>query len=138
MATMTGRRMGWRSFKGPNFPSYQIAKLDTDRKLQWHAHCGTRAQLRNLRQKCRHILDAKDDETKLMGQRVIEAVKDEPKPEFGALHLIAAALDIANDTDVTWLDAMQYLLDKFEERQHEQRIPDGTIDDGSDLPPSTK
>ena len=135
---MTGRRMGHVRFKGPAFPSYIKAKLDTTQKLQWNPHCGTRQQLRYLHQKCRHILDAKDDETKLMGQRVIEAVKDEPKPEFGALHLIAAALDIASDTDVTWLDAMQYLLDKFEERQHEQRIPDGTVDDGSDLPPSTK
>jgi hypothetical protein len=114
---MSGRRMGHKRFKGPSFPSYVTAQLDLKQKMQWLPHCGTRAQFRNLRQKCRRILDSKEDEIKLMGQRVIEAVKDEPNPEFGALHLIAAALDIEADTGEPWLTCMQYLLDKFAERE---------------------
>jgi hypothetical protein len=90
------------------------ARPDYSRKMQWHAHCGTRAQLRNLRQRAHKILDSKDPEIVMIGQRVIEATKDEPNPLFGALHLINAGLEAAEQTETTWVVAMRYLLDEFE------------------------
>jgi hypothetical protein len=121
---VSGRRLNHLNFKGPYFRSYQTAQLDTTQKLQWHAHCGTRVQLRNLRQKCRPILDSKDPEIKAMGQQLIAAVQEEPNPEFGALHLIAAALDASADTGTTWVEAMAYFLRKFQEMETNAKLPD--------------
>jgi hypothetical protein len=84
-------------------------------KMQWKAHCGRKAQLRNLRQVCRKILESKDSAVQIQVERVIEATKTEPMPEFGKLHLIHSALDACDQTGEPWCVCMKYLMDKFED-----------------------
>jgi hypothetical protein len=70
--------------KGLVFPSYLTQRnraLDPP-KMQWKAHCGKKAQLRNLRQVCRKILESKDPAVQRQVERVIEATKTEPMAEF--------------------------------------------------------
>lgn len=82
--------------------------------MQWKAHCGKQAQLRNLRQVCRKILDAKDTATMASVARVVEGTKDEPMSEFGKLHLIHAGLDASDQTGESWNTTMNYLMDQFD------------------------
>jgi hypothetical protein len=110
---------------GPAFPSFKEAnrgRTSTPRSrtgllpagTQWAAHTNTRAQLRNLRRVCRPVLDAIDPDTVAARQRVIAATAGEPSPEFGALHLMYAALDASRQTGESWPVCLHYLLDKLE------------------------
>ena len=112
---MSGRRRPWLGFKGPMFKSYIDARIDAPPKPEFIRHSNTREQLRNLRNKCRHVIDDKDPEVVATGLRVLEAVRDEPVPEFGALHLMAAGIDKAEEEGTTWVQAMATLLDEFTE-----------------------
>jgi hypothetical protein len=85
--------------------------------MQWKAHCGKKAQLRNLRQVCRKILEATDSQTQSTVVRVTDATKNEPMPEFGKLHLIHAGLDASDQTGENWNTCMNYLMDKFDDMQ---------------------
>lgn len=100
-------------FKGPVFPSF-LNQQTSPPKMQWKAHCGKRAQLRNLRHACRPILESRDLEVQEQVRRVIEATKGEPMPEFGKLHLIYAAIDACDQTGELWKVCMKYLMDKFD------------------------
>lgn len=110
-------------FKGPVFPSFlnQRSTVNDPPRMQWKAHCGKQAQMRNLRQACHKIVTSKDVETQKQLARVIEATKNEPEPEFGKLHLIHAALDACDQTGEPWTVCMRYLMDKFDDMQADAR-----------------
>lgn len=103
-------------FKGPVFPSFRDQQTPKPRK-QWLPHSGTREQLQNLRRMCRPILASIEPDTVTARQRVIAATAGEPLPEFGALHLIYAAIDACDQTGEPWPVCMHYMLDKFEAGQ---------------------
>lgn len=106
--------------KGIVFPSYLHQNTAPQKpKMQWKAHCGQKAQLRNLRQACRAILNSKEPHVQVQVSRVIEATKDEPMPEFGKLHLIHAALDASSQTGELWHVCMRYFMDKYDAMQAE-------------------
>ncbi len=111
--------------KGPAFPSFEQQHGWRARKprsrngllpagTQWAAHTNTRAQLRNLRRVCRPVFDAIDPETMAARQRAFAATAGEPSPEFGALHLMYAALEASDQTGEPWPVCLHYLLDKLE------------------------
>lgn len=100
-------------FKGPAFPSYFNQSTPKDR-MQWKRHSNRHQQLRNLRNACRPILNSKDPATVVAVARVVNGVKDEPTPEFGKLHLVFAALDASDQTGESWVVAMNYLMDQFD------------------------
>lgn len=100
-------------FQGPAFPSYFDQRTPAPR-MQWKAHCGKRAQLRNLRHLAKPYLEDPDPAVQAAIQRITEATKNEPMPEFGKLHLIAAAYDAHDQTGESWLTAATYLMDKFD------------------------
>lgn len=100
--------------KGPVFPSYLNQKPEAKGKMQWKAHCNTRAAMRNLRHKCHRFLVSRDTEIVAQVDRVRNAVKDEPNPEFGLLHLLCAAVDASEGTGVAWAECMKYYMDQFD------------------------
>lgn len=105
-------------FKGPVFPSYLNQNVEPPKsRMQWKAHCGKKAQLRNLQHACRHILESKNPLIVEQVARVISAVKGEPMPEFGKLHLVYAALDACDQTGEPWYVCMKYLMDKFDDME---------------------
>lgn len=81
---------------------------------QWRAHCGKKAQLRNLKHLCKPVLDDHRPHVQVILERLWDAVKEEPEPTFGFLHLIHAAIDASDQTGETWATAMGYLLDQFD------------------------
>jgi len=84
----------------------------------WPAgHQGMAQRLRHLRHQIQPILDSKDPEVMATAARMIAAVKDEPNPEFSALHLAGAAIDAARERQQTWSDAMNFILDEYDRRQ---------------------
>lgn len=91
--------------------------LSTGVKHQYHAHCGAKAQLRNLRHKCASILKQTDSQSVTVRRRAFEATKDEPNPEYGRLHLMAAALDAADQTGESWVTCLHYFLERFEAQE---------------------
>lgn len=103
--------------KGPVFPSYLNQKGARSSHMQWKSHCGNRAALRNLRHKCHKFLISDEVEIATQRQRVRDAVKDEPSPEFGLLHLLCAAVDIADQTGQPWAVCMKYIMDRFDAAQ---------------------
>lgn len=108
--------------KGPVFPSYLNQHVGIDKpRMQWKAHCGARAQLRNLRQACKRVLESKDPEVQKQVARVIEATKVEPSPEFGKLHLIHAAQDACDQTGEPWEVCMRYLMDQYDNMQADRK-----------------
>lgn len=74
----------------------------------------TKQQLRNLRNKAKHIIDSNDPEIISVGDRVIRAVCDEPQPEYSALHLFCAAIDISEESGWPWIVCMTHIMDKFD------------------------
>lgn len=102
------------NLKGIVFPSYLKQNGPAPSRMQWKAHCGTRAALRNLRHKCHRYLVSDEVEIATQRQRVRDAVKDEPNPEFGLLHLMCAAVDTSEGTGLPWAECMKYYMDKFD------------------------
>jgi len=102
--------------KGPVFPSYLNQNTVQKPKAQWTRHQSTKQQLRHLRQRCGYLLDSKDPETIEVGDRVIRSVCEEPHPEYSALHLFNAGLELAEETGISWIMAMTYLMDRFDGR----------------------
>lgn len=100
-------------FKGPVFPSFRDQQTPQPRK-HWLPHQNTGEQLRRLRQVCRPILASIEPSIVTARQRVIAATAGEPLPEFGALHLINAAIDACDQTGEPWPVCMHYMLDKFD------------------------
>lgn len=119
---MKRRNIMPKQFKGLVFPSFHNQHHSEKKRMEWVPHSSTRQQMRNLRKKVQPIIDSKDPAVIAMGQKIIQAALDEPVPEFGSLHLMSAAMDISDDSGVPWVEAAQYLLDKFEE-QKDQHIP---------------
>lgn len=118
---MSGSRSRGRrqEIHGPIFKSF-YRQQDSPNKMQWKRHQGSRQQVRYLRHRCDHLLNSKDPAIIAVGDRVIMAVKDEPNPEYGALHLMAAGLDASEQTGVSWIDAMTYLLNKFDNMERDE------------------
>lgn len=105
-------------FNGPVFPSWRGTGGDqSGTRMQWKAHCGKSAQLRNLRQACAKVLKSKDPEVQRQVARVVEAVKHEPLPEFGKLHLVFAAIKACEDTGEKVETCMKYFMDKYDDIQ---------------------
>lgn len=70
---------------------------------------------KNLRNKCRWVLDSTDPAIKLAGARIIAAIREEPDPEYSALHLFCEAVDMFDQTGEHWDVCANYLMDKFDE-----------------------
>jgi hypothetical protein len=73
-------------------------------------------RLRHLRHVVQPILDSRDPDVMTTAARLIAAVKDEPNPEFSALHLAGAAIDAARERQQSWTDAMNFILDEYDRR----------------------
>jgi hypothetical protein len=121
---MSGRRYPGAGFKGIIFKSYLEANLTPTPKREYNAHNSTRAQIRNLRRRCKPVMDDRTPAICEMAANVITSVRDHPNPEFTALQLIGAALDASDDTGEPWLVCMQYILDKYQE------LADGRTEQG--------
>lgn len=100
--------------KGPVFPSYLKQGAARPSRMQWKAHCGTRASMRNLRHKCHRFLVSDEPEIAFQRERVRAATEEEPSPEFGLLHLLCAAVDISEATGESWEVCMKYIMDKYD------------------------
>lgn len=100
--------------KGPVFPSYLDQVGPRPSRNQWKAHCGKSASMRNLRHKAHKFLTSKDAVIVALVHRVEDAVREEPMPEFGKLHLICAAMDVSDQTGETWATCMKYFMDKYD------------------------
>jgi hypothetical protein len=102
--------------KGPWFPSHDRQhETSSKKKLVWLPNVqSTRQKKKNLRLKARRIIDSTDPQTIAVGDRVIRSVCEEPDPEYSALHLFCAALDVSDETGEPWTVCMTYLMDKFE------------------------
>lgn len=97
----------------------KLMQMTTGKKYEYHAHCGVKAQIRNLRHKCAGAL--KETGSQAVGARValVDAFRDEPNAEFGRLLLLSASLDAAAETGETWITCVHYFLGKFEERREQ-------------------
>lgn len=110
---MSGRRLG--CIKGPLFPSFQNQNTDPKKIMVWKPGTqSTRQQKKNLRNKARVIIDSKDPQIIATGDRVIRSVCAEPDPEYSALHLFCAAMDLSDDCGESWVTCMNHLMDTFE------------------------
>jgi hypothetical protein len=111
-------------FKGLVFKSW------TDRsgtpppsRMQWRSHTSTKAKLRNLYHACKPVLDATDSQTTAAVTRIAEAVSAEPMPQFGRLHLVFAAIEMAAETGESWPTCANYLMDKFDAMREGTDVP---------------
>lgn len=112
-------------FKGPVFASYRNPGAGGGMHKVWPpGHHGMRQRLRHLRHAVRPLLDSKDPAVMVVSARLIAAVKDEPNPEYSALHLAGAAIDAARERQQSWTDAMTFILDEFDRRHN---TPDATF-----------
>lgn len=108
--------MARHGLKGIVFPSYLNQNTGPKKPhMQWIRHQNKGQRIRNLKNACRHVLAAKDAETRGLLDRIRAAVKDEPEPEFGFLHLVFAAVDACDQTGEPWTVCMKYLMDKFDD-----------------------
>lgn len=114
--------------KGPVFASYLNQRSPTERaalgrppRMAWKRHCGSREALRNLRHACAKVLGSNDPADVKAVARVREAVKNEPLPEFGLLHLVSAALDACDQTGEAWRTCMNYLMDQFDAAEEDRK-----------------
>lgn len=113
------------TFKGPVFPSFRNPGAGGGMHKVWPpGHQGMAQRLRYLRRIVQPILDSRDPEVVATATRLIAAVKDEPNPEYSALHLAGAAIDAANARQQSWTDAMNFILDEFDRRHN---TPDATF-----------
>jgi hypothetical protein len=83
---------------------------------QWVAHCGKQQQRRNLRRACAAVYRLKDEWSLRALARLRESIKDDPDPLAAEYNLATAALEASRACETTWAEAMDRLLDKFEER----------------------
>lgn len=90
--------------------------------MQWKRHTNKRQAIRNLRNACRSILNSRKPEDVRAKARVMDAVKGEPEPEFGFLHLIYAAIDASDQTGESFATAMTYLMDQFDNMKEDSRV----------------
>ena len=83
---------------------------------QWLSHFGGLQRERLLRQRWHRIerLAARDPDAKAARERLLDAVQDEPAPEFAALQLGHSALIRADEQRVSWAVAMNAVLDELE------------------------
>lgn len=89
---------------------------------QWVAHVGRGERLRKLRQMARPALKLKDEASVKAVERIRLSTADEPEPEYAMLHLIAAALQSANDCKVDFAQAANFMMDRFDKAAE---VPDG-------------
>lgn len=82
---------------------------------QYTGFCGKGAQMRLLRQRFKRVQKLKDQPSLAALERLNQAVKDEPDPDFTRLHLAHVALQAAEDTGQTWAQCCVTMLDKFDE-----------------------
>jgi hypothetical protein len=118
-------------YKGKWMPSF-ARQLDTVNKkiLIWKPGAQSTKQCkRNLRTKVKHIIDSTDPVVISIGDRVIRSVCHEPDPEFTALHLFAAGLDMAVETSQPWVVCMNYLMDKFDGKIQTSELEVTVIDE---------
>jgi hypothetical protein len=94
------------------------------------SHRSLPRQLRDMRQKARTIIDSKDADTILAGSNVIRLCMDEPHPEYSALHLICAAIDVAKETNRAWHVCMLEILATYERVKEPDNAETETRDQG--------
>jgi hypothetical protein len=120
-------RQNKHGLKGPFMPSMKDQTGRNKKVLVWTPGTqSTRQQKRNLRNKARAVIDSDDPAIIAAGDRVLCAVCGEPDPEFSALHLFNAAIDMADSTGESWATCMNYVMDKFDAMPKE--IPPGMLE----------
>lgn len=87
----------------------------------WLPHQNVRQQIRNLKRRVQPIIDSKDPDIILAGLRAMQATQDEPDPEFGALHLMASALDISEEMKLPWAQVMNDLINTYNQPPSNER-----------------
>lgn len=102
------------SFKNP-----PVSVTETTRYL-FKPHQSIRQRLRNLRQRCRPVLQSQDPEVQIWGHTIIREVASFDIPEYRALCLIAQALDYVDSTGVTFPQAAEVIVDKILEAKAER------------------
>lgn len=103
--------------KGKWMPSYDKQhERGTGRRYAFMPGRQSLRQIKkNLRNKCRWVLDSNDPAIKLAGARIIAAIRLEPDPEYSSLHLFCEAVDMHDQTGEHWDVCANYLMDKFDE-----------------------
>lgn len=105
------------------------------RGYQYRGHSGFKARKRLMRQSLRKVERLRDHATHEALERVRAATADEPDTaELGMLHLTHVALQASQEVsrnralrnagpEVTWAEAVNHLLDEFDERAQEAPVP---------------
>lgn len=86
-------------------------------------HTGRQQAIKNLRHSCVHVFKLTDEESIAARKRCITAVKDEPEPEYAQYHLMFAAWEAHEGTGTPWAQAMNHLLDKFDDTKADANTP---------------
>lgn len=88
---------------------------------QYIGFCGTKASTRHLKQQCRDILNSKDPAIKMAVEMSMYAIPNEYQLYF----FLCKAKRVSEETGVSLIDAMNSLLEKFEELKK----PEGQVDE---------
>lgn len=122
------------NLKGPRFKSFDTAQAAYQKSgqagphralpanSQYIGHSGRKDRIRWLKTQCRPLLKSKDP----VVIEIIDMVS--MLPDYQKYQLIHGANKLSNDQGITLLDAMNFLLVKFEELKEKEKL---TNDDGS-------
>lgn len=110
-------------FKGPAFESFLNPPVGSgknpnkNRSLppgkEYCSHSGKASRLRRLRQSTRHLVDSRDPEVIAAVERVREAVKDDPLPEYTFLYLLFQATETSNSTGASIPEVVGFMIDQW-------------------------
>lgn len=81
---------------------------------QWRGHCGTKAQLRTLRQRWERVKKLDDPESRRTRDRLWTVASSRPDARFVAMVLSHAALQAAEASGAPWSAVMGRMLDNYE------------------------
>jgi hypothetical protein len=108
----------------------------------WRSHCGGQQRERLLRQRWARIerMGARCPGARAARERLLDAVADEPAPEFAALQLGHSALIRAEEQRTSWAVAMNAVLDEIEATAAARTgDPDDGLGVGADgMPPNLR
>ena len=76
---------------------------------QWIAHTGRKARTRYLTRVCSEILNSKDPQIIELIKRTREAVGP-VFTDYGSLLILTEAKELSDSTEVTFVEAVEYLL----------------------------
>lgn len=88
----------------------------------WIGHCGPRAQRRYLKQRWARIEKLKDAASRMAREQLLDAVCDDPDPEFAALHLGHVALAMAEEIGRPWAECVASILIRLDAEREKRPV----------------